>query len=205
MTSGVRWIQELLGPYEDELKLILPSVASLVVVGVMVYVYLSYGNRGPATANIPQEAILTTGGPSDNQDGTSGNTAPNDAPAPGPTTTTESTPTRSIPALRELDIVGTALSDHAEELIYVRSMCSDLEERNAYLEDEARDGVVVGEEPPPSSLEEGAFDDWSAAVVSGAADFAPPDAPHAGEPPAEYPLFGLLRTYSYSSSSLEDG
>ncbi|KAG6888365.1 hypothetical protein C0995_008952 [Termitomyces sp. Mi166 len=53
-------------------------------------------------------------------------------------------------------------------------------ERCAYLEAENRAFAGVGEPPDYNqSLEEGAFDEWSASVVSGAAAFVPPrrDAP----------------------------
>ncbi|KAG6914211.1 hypothetical protein DXG01_001729, partial [Tephrocybe rancida] len=205
MVGGVQWIQEPLGPYKEVLKLILPSVTNY------------DGNPGAATANVSsQEGIPTTNSAGDNRVSTSDNAASNDASTSGPVTTTQSAPTRLIPALvrraleliraacryinfiykaphmrleledrliheeflkltakrsgmveywlyleetrqakrlqRKLDRAGTALSEHAEEIVYVGLRCSDLEERNAYLEDEARDAVVESEVPPPDYM-----------------------------------------------------
>ncbi|KAG6905660.1 hypothetical protein DXG01_001393 [Tephrocybe rancida] len=101
---------------------------------------------------------------------------------------------------RELHRVRRQLSDHVDDLHHARSYCHDLEERNALLEEEARDGVTSEEAPPnyEQALREGAFDEWSAAVVSGAATFAPPHPSQVGEPPTcEYTLPSLPRTRSH--------
>ncbi|KAG6881501.1 hypothetical protein C0995_001714, partial [Termitomyces sp. Mi166 len=74
-----------------------------------------------------------------------------------------------------------AHDDAQDEIRALSRMLRDLMEQNAYLEEENRSLSGVVEMPPDynQSLEEGAFDEWSAAVVSGAAAFDPPrrDAP----------------------------
>ncbi|KAG6888364.1 hypothetical protein C0995_008951 [Termitomyces sp. Mi166 len=80
----------------------------------------------------------------------------------------------------------TAYDDAQGEIRALSRMLRDLTEQNAYLEEENRSLSGVVEIPPDynQAVEEGAFDEWSAAVVSGAAAFAPPrrDAPPSYDP-----------------------
>ncbi|KAG6900483.1 hypothetical protein C0995_003616 [Termitomyces sp. Mi166 len=70
----------------------------------------------------------------------------------------------------------TAFDDAQSEIRELSKMIRDLMEQNTYLEEENRSLSGVVEIPPDynQAVEEGAFDEWSAAVVSGVAAFAPP-------------------------------
>ncbi|KAG6905615.1 hypothetical protein DXG01_001688 [Tephrocybe rancida] len=212
MTSGVQWIYEPFSPFKVELRIILPHVAGWIIAAVIGYLYQSTRHNpgpGPATAapsvpvHFPIPALVRC--PLELlQAARSYARLIYNAPRlfheledrlihethQAETARNAEMGVRHMyqEQARELHRVRHQLSDHADDLRRARSRCYDLEERNALLEEGARDGLVTREGAPPDYEEAirelGAFDDWSAAVVSGAAAFAPPRAEHVGEPPA---------------------
>ncbi|KAG6915155.1 hypothetical protein DXG01_012972 [Tephrocybe rancida] len=104
---------------------------------------------------------------------------------------------RAKPLTDELEKANRRQSNNLHR---TRVRCHHLEERCAFLGEE--NNLVAREIPPPDysqAIREGAFDEWSAAVVSGAAAFAPPDrhARQVGEPPSY--LSNLHQAYPFAA------